>query len=183
MIKPTVDRVPCTTVYPTVTTHFADGHEETRVNVACPGTLSICSICGQRSFCSREHHCLNSAGAGHVRAARFEIDTCQYGYPEGVPGYTRGERWNGWQCPYFEKPAAMVVISYLLQDENTVAYFDPDRDAFIVNTYCERGARDPEYDEVFAAEVMDTPDGTKTVYPIGAFSWCWDEVPTEEVAE
>jgi hypothetical protein len=40
--------IPCPTLYPEVTTHYADGRTETRQNVPCGGHLRPCRICGSR---------------------------------------------------------------------------------------------------------------------------------------
>lgn len=90
---------------------------------------------------------------------------------EGVAGefegWTDGTFWNGWATPHFELGEARKVIEAL---HPAKASFDEAKDAFITDS------TDGEQ-EVWEANQIDLPDGTRLkVYPIGAWSWCWDEI-------
>jgi hypothetical protein len=81
------------------------------------------------------------------------------------------ERWNGWVIPFFTREQ----VGPYLACQNTVAeytaVFDEAKDAVIVK--CWQGEDEPEE----AVGVDITVDGeTLHVYPIGAFSWIWEEV-------
>jgi len=95
-------------------------------------------------------------------------------------GFTKNEEWNGWSCPYFTFEQAQKVLKSFNQlaavlSDTPGAYYDPDSDAFVFNVGGEK--------EAFASVIED---GQK-YFPIGAFSWIWDEVennikrPTTEV--
>lgn len=80
--------------------------------------------------------------------------------------FTSGQRWNGWECPYF----VFEVAKRLAQDMPGLQY-DPATDEFVREDHC-----GPEYEslERFSSSLIDI-DGVPTkVYAIGAWSWCWE---------
>jgi hypothetical protein len=82
-------------------------------------------------------------------------------------GWTNGEDWNGWATPHFELAEAERLIAWL---KNAKAGFDSERDAFV--TMLPDGE-----EEVWFAQSVAITDGSRIkVYPIGADSWCWEEV-------
>ena len=88
-----------------------------------------------------------------------------------IPAWLNGLRWNGWAQPCFERNAADVVAKDIPDMK-----FDPARNAYVLPADPECG-RDEE--EVFGAMSLPTFKGLITVWPIGAGSWCWDEVGTD----
>lgn len=73
-------------------------------------------------------------------------------------GYTFGDDWNGWETPYFEKPAANLIMEALGGTYKDGKYlFD---DGY---------GGEEEYEK----QTIDTVDGPKDVYAIGAYSWTW----------
>ncbi|WP_263788949.1 hypothetical protein [Salinibacter grassmerensis] len=105
----------------------------------------------------------------NLKAAEF--------YPDVDPdttfsGYTKGDTWNGWACPYFEKDVAEQVAEHYSQEdqydheEEYWAEYIPEEDAFAFHNH--------EYEEPreFGAVAFD---GHK-LYPIGAYCWTWVEV-------
>lgn len=103
-----------------------------------------------------------------LRKATFVIDSI----PDVTfEGYTDGDTWNGWACPYFEKSEAERVLEASQANHYSWSY-DSEQDAFIV-----RSEDDPEeYEpEVFGAVKRNVEDnGQVTVYGIGAYSWIWE---------
>lgn len=86
--------------------------------------------------------------------------------------WTTGARWNGWATPFFEKEEADRVITLLgslLEDQGERAYFDEAKDAYVV----ERQYAPDIRRDVFDAETIETPKGTRKVYAIGAYSYTW----------
>lgn len=86
--------------------------------------------------------------------------------------YTDGADWNGWDCPFFEKEEA----DRLMSDFNGAGmdgniYYKEENDAYYFhdNNYPE----DP--DDQYEGLDLDTVDGLKHVYAIGAWSWTWYE--------
>lgn len=73
-------------------------------------------------------------------------------------GYTFGDDWNGWATPYFERPEANLVMEALGGTYKDGKYLFDD------------GYDGEEYEK----ETIDTVDGPKEVYAIGAYSWTWN---------
>lgn len=100
-----------------------------------------------------------------MRLTNFKIESPGY---ETFEGFTRGEVWNGWDCPYFDFEQANNILkscnnlrSIIAQEP--LAYYDLSLDAFVFP--------DEDDSEVFAPF---TEDGKKYC-PIGAFCWIWEE--------
>jgi hypothetical protein len=84
--------------------------------------------------------------------------------------YSRGETWNGFQCPYFPFEEAMKVtenpsikgLKYEAETDRFVS-IDPEYED------------DPEYEaEIFMPTSILVDRLRIKVYPIGAFGWCWN---------
>jgi len=86
-------------------------------------------------------------------------------------GWTDGSLWNGWACPAFEKQEADRLAAHL-RSVGCVAEFDAAKDAFTIREFDGADLYDPEEYEGLDIE---TPEGTKRVYAIGAYSWVWQE--------
>ncbi|ARL04373.1 hypothetical protein BOC44_21660 (plasmid) [Burkholderia pseudomallei] len=108
----------------------------------------------------------------------FGIVSVSFDVGPSYQAYSRGETWNGWECPYFTFDEAMKVTQH--RDMKCLRY-DPESDQFVMNDPFYKD--DPTYEpEVFKRQDI-TVDGVQVgVYPIGAFSWCWngDEPETPE---
>lgn len=108
------------------------------------------------------------------KQAYFGIDSC----PTLVQGYTRGERWNGWQCPCFTKE---VVDKYIETEDMRTAYkvvYNESKDTYILyDNYVE------DDDEPLAYEGHDIEINgvTKHVYDLGSWAWVWDKYTEEEL--
>lgn len=85
-------------------------------------------------------------------------------------GYTNGQHWNGWACPYFTKEVGMQIVqifnnqTHMLEDE--YMRYDENIDAFIRKDAC--------YDEPEMFHGIDI-DGMH-LYPIGTMNWIWDDL-------
>lgn len=95
--------------------------------------------------------------------------------PGPYPGYTRGDRWNGWATPVFEHNVARRIASDTNQlDDGTSLEYDNNHDAFI---YLDSAY--PEADPlVFGAMKINAEGVSRTVYPIGTYYWTWEEQKT-----
>jgi hypothetical protein len=92
-------------------------------------------------------------------------------------GYTKGDKWNGWDTPYFTKDVALKVLEWLKQRlDYHKSEYDSKLDAMIT-AY--------ESDDVEVWEGMDIVVNGETihVYPIGAYSWIWETIPNVKVYE
>ncbi len=89
------------------------------------------------------------------------------GTTEAFRGWTDGQTCQGWATPRFEHEEAQRLVELLYPQE---ALFDAERNLFV--TPSEDGQM-----ETWAAQSIRTPEGSAiTVYPVGAFAWCWREI-------
>jgi hypothetical protein len=99
------------------------------------------------------------------------------------PGYTRGQFWNGFACPYFPKETADKVAKATRdldaserrknggESEQVMITYDSDTDTFV--------GRDPHFPGepyLWGGEDLVTTGGPVHVYSIGAFSWIWSQL-------
>ena len=89
-------------------------------------------------------------------------------------GWTNGQRWNGWECPFFECDTVIRMVdtwnNKAFDGEEYQARYDEERDAF----YFRDGGLE-EWD-CFGAKTIETEGKAIKVYPIGAFCWIWSDV-------
>lgn len=107
------------------------------------------------------------------RRSRFEIAHVQGPYD----GFTRGETWNGWAVPYFEKEVALQIA----EDYNRVskdlggnvagafAQYDEEEDAFLFYDSVNEG------EVYYSACIIFLRGREVTTYPIGTREWTWEE--------
>jgi len=64
-----------------------------------------------------------------INKTNFELE----GVEGFFQGYTRGQRWNGHECPCFTKEVSIKILDGIVSDENgNVYYYDENNDRFIV---------------------------------------------------
>lgn len=85
-------------------------------------------------------------------------------------GYTSGRTWNGWATPYFTLEEAQRLQADFNQGIENPMLYDVNKDAFVLKY--------EEYDEpyIWEGEDIQTVDGIKHLYGIGAYSHIWDEL-------
>lgn len=115
------------------------------------------------------------------RKARFQIED-----GEVFPGFTRGEHWNGWACPFFIYDVAVKIAEYYhppvekgCQPESHWRY-EETTDSFLFFS-ADDEAYDVEHGEIYepyTCKGMDIVVNGENfhVYDIGMGAWCWDEV-------
>lgn len=102
--------------------------------------------------------------ASEYRPSAFTLE----GAEEEYRGWTQWAFWKGWALPYFEFQEAERIFARLHDVE---AHYDGQSDAFIVESASGSS-------HTWKAQIIRIRGGKKLrVYPIGAFSWCWEEVP------
>ena len=92
-------------------------------------------------------------------------------------GWTDGERWNGWERPYFE----LIEAKRIMEAANRMAgceqiRFEQAENKFVDFSY-------PEEPCDYPGSWLESPEGRKWVYGIGNGYWCWDTVETPEDVE
>lgn len=102
-----------------------------------------------------------------MRKSRFVIED----WLGPFPGYTDGQRWNGWATPSFEYEVALQIVEdwKATEWEGMEAYYDPEGDQF-----CFRSQSEDEW-ECFPSVTHEVDGQRHKLYPIGAYCWIWDE--------
>lgn len=86
-------------------------------------------------------------------------------------GYTSGRLWNGWSTPYFTiKEALRLQYNISNSFTDTPMLYDATKDEF----YIKYDGYDEPY--IWKGEDIQTVDGIKHLYGIGAYSHMWDEI-------
>lgn len=107
------------------------------------------------------------------RPAVFQIDAIE-SYFHGV---TQGQHWNGFACPLFslEEAQRLMALNNHTDFCGQIVY-DAAQDAFLFHEF---GVESEERPDVYKMVLID---GVK-FYPIGAFSWCWQDVSNDSNAQ
>jgi hypothetical protein len=89
-------------------------------------------------------------------------------------GYTDGDTWNGWACPYFIREEAERVLT--LSEANGFAWhYDTEQDAFICRNTSDPVEYEPEVFQTIQAKLDG--DGELPLYGVGSYSWIWELAP------
>jgi hypothetical protein len=99
-----------------------------------------------------------------MQPAKFTLDflECQH-----FNGFTRGENWNGFACPYFTYDQAQDVVM-AWQWKGCEAFYNSASDEFVFELTVAGGTKESD---VFSGLEVEG----KRLYPIGAFCWTWTE--------
>lgn len=89
-------------------------------------------------------------------------------------GYTNGDLWNGWATPYFPLEEAQKLQAEINQCEGMRMFYESRADKF----YWQHEDEDEPY--IWQGEDIQTVDGIKHLYGIGAYSHIWDELGIED---
>lgn len=88
-----------------------------------------------------------------------------------ISAYFNEMYWNGSVQPHFTKESADELVAAMPE-----LRYDEAADAYVFEPPADSGTHYDDEDSgklVFSAEVIDTVDGPKKVYPIGAGYWMW----------
>lgn len=98
-----------------------------------------------------------------MKKSLFTID----GFEGIFEGYTQGQHWNGWACPYFTKEVAETIMNAnnKYADEDFKMSYNADTDTFV------RPYDEDENEEFQGIDI----DGIH-LYPIGTMCWIWDDL-------
>lgn len=99
--------------------------------------------------------------------ARFVLDAFA---EEEFEGYTQGETWNGFACPYFPFESAVRLMNVLELARQT-AFYDAETDQFV---HAEEDCED-DPDRYGSIKVS----GIGKLYPVGTAVWTWEKVENE----
>lgn len=91
-------------------------------------------------------------------------------------GFSNGETWNGFSCPYFELEECKKIMDAFNKDNEELEVsiklvYDEENDCFI--------EQDENYDEeeyvVYEAMFINVDGVNKKVYALGSYEWVWVE--------
>lgn len=85
-------------------------------------------------------------------------------------GYTSGALWNGWATPYFTLEEAQRLQADFNKGVDNPMLYDVAKDEFRI----QYDGDDEPY--IWEGEDIQTVDGIKHLYGIGAYSHIWDEL-------
>jgi len=84
-------------------------------------------------------------------------------------GYTFGDTWNGWACPYFSKRTAYDLLIYMKEHDLIKGF-----------TYCDTAdlpyfeIEDNEGEkEIVEQDILEYKGNEREVYGIGNHAWVW----------
>lgn len=102
-----------------------------------------------------------------MRPTNFKIESLGY---ETFAGFSKDEKWNGWDCPYFTFAQAQNVLEQFNQfcritGQTNLAKYNSETDSFVFP------ATDNEQ-ETFEG----INENGQIYYPLGAFYWIWEEI-------
>lgn len=89
-------------------------------------------------------------------------------------GYTGGEEWNGFACPYFDFDQAQALVA-AWREKGWATHYDEAADAFVFSVNQDFETGESEEFEEFPAVARDG----QNLYAIGAFAWTWEETADE----
>lgn len=92
-------------------------------------------------------------------------------------GYTSGDLWNGWACPYFTLEVGKQMCADFTDDDYECYRFFYDEDT---DTFFKHDVEENEFIIIGSSCNVMTVDGELKLYDIGAFNWVWDEYPLYE---
>ncbi len=101
-----------------------------------------------------------------MRKSSFRL----FGIEGAFEGFTGDDHWNGWECPFFTRSEGLSLVE---------AWNAPSEDQVV--SYRGSARYDIQNDrfEFTVGGEVDTfgPESIEgvTLYPIGAYGWCWEE--------
>jgi hypothetical protein len=95
-------------------------------------------------------------------------------YPKAYIGYTSGKRWNGWATPHFALDEAKRVAEGFNECAEYPMQYDEVYDQFYILD------KETTELETWKGEDIQTEEGIKHLYGIGAYSWVWDEATDQD---
>lgn len=91
-------------------------------------------------------------------------------------GYTTSNRWNGWQCPLFNKENADKICK-VYNNEFCQMRYDEENDCYIADYPVD------EYSEKYEGRDYVVNGKVERLYPIGSHEWCWSMAEQEEIED
>lgn len=91
-------------------------------------------------------------------------------------GYTTSNKWNGWQCPLFNKENADKICK-AYNNEFCQMRYDEENDCYIADYPVD------EYSEKYEGRDYVVNGKVEHLYAIGSHEWCWAMAEQEEIED
>ena len=91
-------------------------------------------------------------------------------------GYTTSNKWNGWQCPLFNKENADKICK-AYNNEFCQMRYDEENDCYVADYPVD------EYTEKYEGRDYIVNGKVEHLYPIGSHEWCWAMAEQEEIED
>ena len=91
-------------------------------------------------------------------------------------GYTTSNKWNGWQCPLFNKENADKICK-AYNNEYCQMRYDAEKDCYVADYPVD------EYTEKYEGQDYIVNGKVEHLYPIGSHEWCWAMAEQEEIED
>ncbi|MCI9039065.1 MAG: hypothetical protein HFJ29_04230 [Clostridia bacterium] len=107
------------------------------------------------------------------KKAYFELDDTSE-YYEGY--HIESRKWNGWATPSFEKPIADIIANKASTTDYRIEYSEKNDCYYAIEK--ENGKETVGY-----GHIINTKEGQKKVYCLGAGYWTWTAYTIDKVKE
>lgn len=102
-----------------------------------------------------------------TRLAKFKIVGLE---DVQLEGYTFGNTWNGWACPYFTYAQAQEVIRVFNEHNYCESRYQPTSNTFLFKN---------DNNDTFGSVTIELDGKVTELFPIGAGCWVWSECVPE----
>jgi hypothetical protein len=102
-----------------------------------------------------------------ARLAKFKIEGLE---DVQLEGYTFGNTWNGWACPYFTYAQAQEVVRVFNEQHCCECSYESTSNTFLFKN---------DNDDTFGSVTIELVGTATEVYPIGNGCWVWSECVPE----
>lgn len=93
--------------------------------------------------------------------------------------HVKSRRWNGFATPSFERKVADLIAHDFSTSDCKISYNEKKK-CYCIATY-ENGKVIESYQ--VEKETINTADGNKEVYSLGAYYWTWDDYTFDEIKD
>lgn len=158
--------------YPDGALRVADVRPDGTIEVAPEGGGFVMTFSPESQVKNRMRKVTPEEMEPKYRKSFFSMD-CLPEDPSGwLPGWTAGDRWNGWACPMFDREAADLFCTLTERDPGMYqTRYDAKADAYVSTN------QDGEVEDRAEGCDIEVAGRKIRVYDIGSHSWCWIEDP------
>lgn len=105
-----------------------------------------------------------------LQPGQFSMDFLE---KKSYPGYTFGQLWNGWACPFFSKEVTLKILKELTNQKNSSITFSFDQEFNTFFVFDSNNSEDDPPDIASGQDILISQDHHIHLYPLGSQTWCW----------